>query len=45
MMVDVVVDFFVIGKCDRVRAVSVVVVVFIIVDDDIKWLLLLLLLL
>ena len=45
MMVDVVVDFFVIGKCDRVRAVSVVVVVvFIIVDDDIKWLLLLLLL-
>ena len=44
MMVDVVVDFFVIGKCDRVRAVSVVVVVFIIVDDDVKWLLLLLLL-
>ena len=42
-MVDVVVDFFVIGKCDRVRAVSVVVV-FIIVDDDVKWLLLLLLL-
>ena len=44
MMVDAVVDFFAIGKCDRVRAVSVVVV-FIIVDDDVKWLLLLLLLL